>query len=115
MPYNPDEQKEDTGEDQADLKDETVIEEDIIKPALDNSEGDDKTVEIESVLKNQLSNIEHFVRDDFKAQYSQLAEKIVDEFELEGKMLHSCGERSVVSVTFTICVLLTRTFLLNLL
>ena len=104
---------ETSSRDPAEIKDETVIKDDIIEPALDKSEIEDKTIEIESVLKHQLSDIEHFVRDDFKAQYSELTEKIVAEFELEGKMQHSSGERSVVSVTFTICILLTRTFLLN--
>ena len=113
VPYNPDTELDNKSKDPADLKDETVIDNNIIDPAIDKSEREDKTIEIESVLKHQLSDIEHFVRDDFKAQYSELTEKIVAEFELEGKMQHSCGERSVVSVTFTICILLTRLFLLN--
>merc|ERR1712066_323587 len=114
VPYIPDMDTDKSNiKDQADLKDETVIKDDIIEPASDKSEREDKTIEIESVLKHQLSNIEHFVRDDFKTQYTELKEKIVEEFDLEGKILHSGGERSVVSVTFTICILLARTFLLN--
>ena len=67
-------------------------------------------------------NIEHFVRDDFKAQYNEVKKEMVEEFEvleeLEEKMLNSASgvERSVrVSVTSAICILLSRTLLLNML
>ena len=107
VPYNPDTDQSSRA-DPADPKDDAVIKDDITEPASDKSEREDKTIEIESVLKHQLSNIEHFVSDDFKTQFTDLKEKIVEEFELEAKMLASGGERLVVSVTMTsiICVFL---------
>ena len=117
VPYNPDtKEHEDTySKDETDLKDETLVKDEIIEAAIE-SDIEDKTVEIESVLKHQLSNIEHFVRDDFKAQYNEIKKEIVEEFQLEEKMLGSGEERSAcVSVTSAICILLSRTFLLNML
>ena len=116
VPYNPDTEPEKTSsKDETDIKDETLVKDEIIEAAIE-SDIEDKTVEIESVLKHQLSNIEHFVRDDFKAQYNEITKEIVEEFELEEKMLNSGVERSArVSVTSAICILLSRTFLLNML
>jgi len=116
VPYNPDtEEPEETFSKETDIKDETLIKDEKIEAAIE-SDIEDKTVEIESVLKHQLSNIEHFVRDDFKAQYNEIEKVIVEEFQLEEKMLNSGVERSVrVSVTSAICILLSRTFLLNML
>ena len=52
---------EDTySKDETDLKDKTLVKDEIIEAAIE-SDIEDKTVEIESVLKHQLSNIEHFV------------------------------------------------------
>ena len=117
VPYNPDtEEPEETfSKDETDVKDETLIKDENIEAAIE-SDIEDKTVEIESVLKHQLSNIEHFVRDDFKAQYKEIEKEIVEEFQSEEKMVNSGVERSVsVSVTSAICILLSRTFLLNML
>jgi len=115
VPYNPDEETIRKEEPETDIKDEALIKDENIEAAIE-SDIEDKTVEIESVLKHQLSNIEHFVRDDFKAQYNEIEKEIVEEFQLEEKMLNSGVERSVrVSVTSAICILLSRTFLLNML
>merc|ERR1719384_1100706 len=106
VPYNPDTEPEKTSsKDKTDLEDETLVKDEIIEAAIE-SDIEDKTVEIESVLKHQLSNIENFVRDDFKAQYNELKKEIVEEFQLEEKMLDSGAERSArVSVTSAICIL----------
>jgi len=123
VPYIPDTEQPEksSSKDETDIKDETLIKAEKIEAAIE-SDSEDKTVEIESVLKHQLSNIEHFVRDDFKAQFNDVKKEMVEEFEvleeLEEKMLNSASgvERSVrVSVTSAICILLSRTLLLNML
>merc|ERR1712029_179549 len=42
---------------------------------------------IESVLKQQLDNIENFVRDDFKVKYLELKDELIE--KVEDKILHA--------------------------
>ena len=96
---------------------ETLVDKAEQIEAAIESDIEDKTVEIESVLKHQLSNIEHFVRDDFKAQYKKEMEEELEVLgEFEEKMQNSGVERSAhVSVISAICILLSRTLLQNML
>ena len=53
---------------------------------------------IESVLKQQLSDIDNFVRDDFKSEFQELKNEIVEEIEeIEKKVLHSSSDKPVMN------------------
>lgn len=75
---------------------------------IENSEQKENKI-MESVLKKQLSNIENFVRDDFKAQYSELKDEFIG--KIEDKLLHSSSPsvRHSSLVMIMLSVLLART------
>ena len=64
-------------------------------PAVVKSEEEDI---IESVLKQQLSDIDNFVRDDFKSEFQELKNEIVEEIEeIEKKVVHSGSDKPVMN------------------
>ena len=78
----------------SDVKDTDIIvkkTEKVIVPKI-MSEIED----IESVLKQQLDDIDNYVRDDFKSQFLELKDEIVG--EVEQKMIHSSSSELNLSI-----------------
>ena len=87
VPYRPEPEKQ-----KSDLKIEVDTK---TVPAVVKSEEEDI---IESVLKQQLSDIDNFVRDDFKSEFQELKNEIVEEFEeIEKKVVHSGSDKPVMN------------------
>ena len=103
VPYNPDteareaEVREDTVEEAAvtvsddhkliEVNSEEASEQEPAEDIIDSKQKDEAEV-IESVLKHQLSNIENFVRDDYKAKYLELKDDLLETVE---EKLHVTG------------------------
>ena len=73
-----------------------VLDEAVISPGILNSEMED----IESVLKHQLDDIDNFVRDDFKSQFLELKDEIVQ--EIDHKFIHSSSSKPQYKIAFVI-------------
>jgi len=108
VPYIPDtEEKSETGSDHSELvnsEKQSELERDEKK--IENKQKVEKEAEaIESVLKHQLSNIENFVRDDYKAKYLELKDEIIE--EVEDKILHSSASDRRQAATIGLLILLS--------
>jgi uncharacterized UBP type Zn finger protein len=73
-----------------------VLDEAVISPGILKSEMED----IESVLKHQLDDINNFVRDDFKSQFLELKDEIVQ--EIDQKIIHSSSSKPHYKIAFVI-------------
>ena len=121
VPYNPDMEVE-VEEDKSDLKEDRVSDDDIdinyvksekrVEEEEEVIESKQKEEEvIESVLKQQLDNIENFVRDDFKVKYLELKDELIE--KVEDKILHTNSVENIngPKLTMIIPLILARTFL----
>ena len=112
VPYIPDtEEKSETGSDHSELvnsEKQSELERDEKK--IENKQKVEKEAEtIESVLKHQLSNIENFVRDDYKAKYLELKDELME--EVEDKILHSSADKMQATIGLLILLSAVRTIM----
>lgn len=115
VPYNPDDEvdyatKEDKSEEETDIVSEDDIEDVLGVKQSEVIESKQKDVEnkvIETVLKHQLDNIEHYLRDDSKAKFLEIEEEFIEKFE--EKILHSSDERIRPQMKLLICLIFART------
>lgn len=106
VPYIPDtEGKSETVSDESELvNSEKQSELDRDKEKIENKQKVEEAEAIESVLKHQLSNIENFVRDDYKAKYLELKDELIE--EVEDKILHSSADK-MQAATIGLLILLS--------
>lgn len=109
VPYNPDtEEKNDTVNDDTELvKSEKHSELEQVKVKIENKQKVEEVEAIESVLKHQLSNIENFVRDDYKAKYLELKDELIE--VVEDKILQSSADTTRATFSVFILILAART------
>ena len=118
VPYNPDLEVE-VEEDKSDLKEDRVSDDTDINYVKSEKRLEEEVIEnkqkeeevIESVLKQQLDNIENFVRDDFKVKYLELKDELIE--QVEDKILHtnSVEKFNGPKLIMIIPLILARTFL----
>ena len=118
VPYNPDMEEE--VEDKSDLKEDMVSDDTDINYVKSEKREEEEVIEhkqkeekvIESVLKQQLDNIENFVRDDFKVKYLELKDELIE--KVEDKILHANSSVENLNgprLIMIIPLILARTFL----
>ena len=115
VPYIPDtEGKSETVSDESELvNSEKQSELDRDKEKIENKQKVEEAEAIESVLKHQLSNIENFVRDDYKAKYLELKDELIE--EVEDKILHSSADkRQAATIGLLILLSAVRTIVQHL-
>ena len=74
-------------------------------PGILESEMED----IESVLKHRLDDIDNFERDDFKSQFLELKDEIVQ--EIDHKFIHSSSSKSHYKIAFLIISVVLNYFI----
>ena len=74
---------------------------------IESKQKDVENKVIETVLKHQLDNIEHYLRDDSKAKFLEIEEEFIEKFE--EKILHSSDERIRPQMKLLICLIFART------
>lgn len=114
VPYIPDtEEKSETVSDDSELvisEKQSELERDEEK--IENKQKVEEAEAIESVLKHQLSNIENFVRDDYKAKYLELKDELIE--EVEDKILHSSADKMQATIGLLILLSAVRTIMQHL-
>jgi len=118
VPYNPDMEVESV-EDKSDLKEDMVSDDADINYVKSEKRVEEEVIEnkqkeeevIESVLKQQLDNIENFVRDDFKVKYLELKDELIE--KVEDKILHTNSVENLngPKLIMIMPLILARTFL----
>ena len=126
VPYIPDEEKivitnKTAGQNTIDPKEKDVSRnfENTMKDekVLTGITNDNKTTikietleDIESVLKHQLEDINNYVKDDFKSEFLEIKDKIVEEIDLkitnEIKVIHSSSSEPLLDKIILICLIL---------
>ena len=119
VPYNPDMEVESV-EDKSDLKEDMVSDDSDINYVKSEKRIEEEVIEskqkeeevIESVLKQQLDNIENFVRDDFKVKYLELKDELIEKVEDKILQANSSVENlNGPKLIMIIPLILARTFL----
>ena len=103
MPYIPDTEGGEAVSEESDIvSSEKQSELERVEEKIENKQKVEEVQAIESVLKHQLSNIENFVRDDYKAKYLELKEELIE--EVEDKILHSSADKMQATIGLLILV-----------
>jgi len=111
VPYIPDTEAESetVSEDSELVSSEKQSELERDEEKIENKQKVEEVEAIESVLKHQLSNIENFVRDDYKAKYLELKDELIE--EVEDKILHSSADKIQATVGLLILLSTVRTIM----
>ena len=114
VPYIPDieEKSETVGDDFERVKSEKQSELMRDEEKIENQQKVEEVEAIESVLKQQLSNIENFVRDDYKVKYQELKDELIE--EVEDKILHSNADQLQATLGLIILLPAVRTLMQHL-
>ena len=122
VPYNPDTVAREVTEEAAvtvnddhklnEVNSEEASEHEAAEEIIENKQKDEAEV-IESVLKHQLSNIENFVRDDYKAKYLELKDDLLE--TVEEKLQVSGGSVRAGAPAVLLLLVTTRTIFCRLL
>jgi len=113
VPYIPDTEGGEAVSEESDIvSSEKQSELERVEEKIENKQKIEEVEAIESVLKHQLSNIENFVRDDYKAKYLELKEELIE--EVEDKILHSSADKMQATIGLLILVSAVRTIMQHL-
>ena len=111
VPYVPDPEPQHPDDMLTDKDDTKEVTSDLQKQIESEQKQEDRETKIiESVLKRQLSNIENFVSDDFKAKYDELKDEFIEKVEEKLEQRSSSDSRHRhPSLLVIISILLART------